>query len=76
MRAILSCLHTNIPNYQNVLIVNRYPFVYCFNFLGVFLERYIIDFCLFLEFIKGDSVPGCVPFCHVYIQIVPKCSNC
>ena len=44
----------------------------CFNFLGVFLERYIIDFCLFLEFIKGDSVPGCVPFCHVYIQIVPN----
>ena len=40
------------------------------DFCFLFLERYIIG--LFLEFIKGDSVPGCVPFCHVYIQIVPN----
>ena len=34
------------------------------------------DFCPYLKLIKKDYVPRCLPFCHVYIQIVPKCSNC
>ena len=69
MPAILSCLHTNSTK-MFWLLIDTHSYIVLIIF-GVFLECYYWFF-LFLEFIKGDSVPGCLPFCHVYIQIVPK----